>query len=143
MAPRLTSLNLADTDREQLKRWARAGDNRRPLALRARIVLCCHAGCSNRESARRLKLTPQTVGKWRARFLAHGVQCPAHDQRRAGGGRARQDPARESARRCALEQPAPRRSARSLAAHDPSHLAHVRPVTEASTRDGAIASTNL
>src|SRR5881398_997505 len=151
MAPRLTPLNLADTDREQLERWARARDNRRPLALRARIVLCCHAGCSNRESARRLKLTPQTVGKWRAlpRARCAGPRgpsplgCPAHDQRRAGGGRARQDLARESARRCALEQPAPRRSARSLAAHDPSHLAHVRPVTEASTREGAIASTNL
>src|SRR5205823_1837468 len=90
MVPRLASLNLADTDREQLERWARAGDNRRPLALRARIVLCCHAGCSNRESARRLKLTPQTVGKWRARFLAHGVQGLA-DHPRSGAPRTISD----------------------------------------------------
>jgi hypothetical protein len=35
---------------------------------RARLVLRCDAGCSNRECARRLKVTPQTAGKWRARF---------------------------------------------------------------------------
>src|SRR5437879_12652503 len=86
MAPRLAPLNLADTDREQRERWVRARDNRRPLALRARIVLCCHAGCSNRESVRRLRLTPQTVGKLRARFLAHGVQGLA-DHPRSGATR--------------------------------------------------------
>ena len=76
MAPRLTPLRLTDAEREQLEGWVRAGDGCPTLALRARIVLSCHDGCSNRESARRLRLTPQTVGKWRTRFLAdrmHGL----------------------------------------------------------------------
>ena len=50
---------------------------------RARLLLRCDAGCSNRECARRLKVTPQTAGKWRARFLARGMQGLA-DQPRLG-----------------------------------------------------------
>jgi transposase len=38
------------------------------MALRARIVLACQQDCSNREVARQLRITPQTVGKWRGRF---------------------------------------------------------------------------
>ena len=118
MAPRLTPLNLADTDREQLERWARARDNRRPLALRARIVLCCHTGCSNRESARRLRLTPQTVGKWRARFLAHGVQGLA-DHPRSGAPRTISDALVEAVLAKTLHESPPasaRWSSRRLAA---------------------------
>src|SRR5262249_32275427 len=40
----------------------------RALALRARIVLRCDAGRSNRDVAAQLNVTTQTVGKWRARF---------------------------------------------------------------------------
>ena len=39
------------------------------LARRARIVLACAAGNNNKTVARRMRLTPATVGKWRARFL--------------------------------------------------------------------------
>jgi transposase len=58
--------------------------------MRARIVLSCDAGCSNRESAKRLKVTEQTVGKWRARFVAHGIQGLA-DQPRSGAPRSISD----------------------------------------------------
>jgi transposase len=53
-------------------------------------VLSCHAGCSNRESAKQLKVTAQTVGKWRARFVAHGIKGLA-DQPRSGAPRSISD----------------------------------------------------
>src|SRR3974390_2179902 len=43
------------------------------LALRARIVLGCAAGLSNKAGAARERVTPQTVGKWRQRFVEHGL----------------------------------------------------------------------
>jgi hypothetical protein len=56
------------------------------LALRARIVLDCAAGLSNKAVAARERVTPQTVGKWRRRFAERGLmgcstsrgqECPA------------------------------------------------------------------
>lgn len=38
-------------------------------ARRARIVLACAAGMDNKSVARKLKVTPGTVGKWRSRFI--------------------------------------------------------------------------
>jgi transposase len=43
------------------------------LALRARIVLACASGLSNKAVAARERVTPQTVGKWRQRFVEHGL----------------------------------------------------------------------
>src|SRR3974390_1809106 len=43
------------------------------LALRARIVLGCAAGLSNKAVAARERVTPQTVGKWRRRFAGRGL----------------------------------------------------------------------
>jgi transposase len=43
------------------------------LALRARIVLGCAAGLSNKVVAARERVTAQTVGKWRRRFVERGV----------------------------------------------------------------------
>jgi transposase len=43
------------------------------LALRARIVLGCAAGLSNKAMAARERVTAQTVGKWRRRFVERGV----------------------------------------------------------------------
>jgi transposase len=71
---RLKPLTVTRDEQQQLERWVRDCQGVRPLALRARIVLSCQAGYSNRESAKRLKVTAQTVGKWRARFVAQGLQ---------------------------------------------------------------------
>jgi transposase len=38
------------------------------LAVRARIILNCAEGLNNGETAKRLNITAQTVGKWRERF---------------------------------------------------------------------------
>jgi len=43
------------------------------LALRARIVLGCAAGLSNKAVAARERVTAQTVGKWRRRFVERGA----------------------------------------------------------------------
>ncbi|HEX7155817.1 MAG TPA: helix-turn-helix domain-containing protein [Burkholderiaceae bacterium] len=50
-------------------RWSRRPKVAQALALRAQIVLLCAVGAANDEVARQLDVTPQTVGKWRRRFL--------------------------------------------------------------------------
>jgi transposase len=40
------------------------------LAQRARVILACASGRTNTRVARELRLTKQTVGKWRSRFVA-------------------------------------------------------------------------
>jgi len=67
-------VTLSEEEREQLERWSRRPKTAQALAQRARIVLRCAAGDSNDEIARQLKLTAQTVGKWRRRFVAKGVE---------------------------------------------------------------------
>jgi len=63
-------LTLASEERETLERWARRPKTAQALAQRARIVLGCAAGKSNAGLAAHLHITPQTVGRWRARFLS-------------------------------------------------------------------------
>jgi len=62
-------LSLAVEERESLENWARRPTSAQALAQRARIVLECAAGRPNMVVARKLRITPQTVGKWRQRFL--------------------------------------------------------------------------
>jgi len=56
-----------------LERYARGRTVSQGLALRARIVLACAAGADNQEAGRMLGVTPHTVGKWRRRFVARGI----------------------------------------------------------------------
>jgi Homeodomain-like domain len=71
---RLTPITLTDEEREQLADWARGRRRACAIAKRARIVLACDGGRTNREVARRLRVTTQTVGKWRARFVARRLE---------------------------------------------------------------------
>jgi len=85
---RLRPIALSDDERRELQQWSRK--RRSPRAVRARIVLNCVPGRSNREVARRLGVTTQTVGKWRGRFVAerlHGLL----DQPRSGAPRSISD----------------------------------------------------
>jgi len=63
-------LTLTDEERHALERWARRPTTAQALAQRARLVLACAAGKTNRRVAHELRVTKQTVGKWRSRFLA-------------------------------------------------------------------------
>ena len=69
----LAPLVVSDVDRELLERWTRRSTSANALAMRARIVLASAAGEPNGRIATRLRLTPQTVGKWRARYVANGI----------------------------------------------------------------------
>src|SRR5881409_2037970 len=62
-------LTLTEDERDTLERWARRPTTARALAERARLVLECAAGKTNTGVARELRLTKQTIGKWRTRFL--------------------------------------------------------------------------
>jgi transposase len=62
-------LVVTEAEREALQRWARRPSSAQALALRSRIVLGCAAGDTNQAVACRERVTPQTVGKWRQRFV--------------------------------------------------------------------------
>lgn len=63
-------VRLTVDEREILDRWARRPKSAQAVAQRARMLLACAAGQTNTAVAQHLRLTKQTVGKWRARFLA-------------------------------------------------------------------------
>jgi len=62
-------LVLSDEEREQLTALTLRRKTAQALALRARIVLGCAEGLENNAVAARQRVTPQTVSKWRARFV--------------------------------------------------------------------------
>jgi transposase len=81
---------LSDDERETLERWARRPKSAQALALRCRVVLACAEGCRNIAVAERLGLHPDTVGKWRRRFLADRLDG-LHDEPRPGAPRTISD----------------------------------------------------
>jgi transposase len=64
-------LVLSEDEREQLTALTLRRKTAQALALRARIVLACAEGTDNKIVASRQRVTPQTVSKWRARFVEH------------------------------------------------------------------------
>lgn len=64
-------LVLSEAEREELLALTLRRKTAQALALRARIVLACGEGQDSKAVASRLRVTPQTVGKWRARYLQH------------------------------------------------------------------------
>jgi transposase len=67
-------LVLSDDERAELTRWARRATSAQALARRARIVLACADGHDNRRVAADLGVTPTTVARWRARFVASRLE---------------------------------------------------------------------
>jgi transposase len=63
-------LKLSVDERETLERWARRPKTAQALAHRARLILASAAGKTNTGVAREARVTKQTVGKWRTRFVA-------------------------------------------------------------------------
>jgi len=76
-----TSLRLSNDEQDKLATWAQRPKSTQRLALRARIVLACAEGLTNQAVAQRLHVTPQTVGKWRARFVADRLDGLADEPR--------------------------------------------------------------
>jgi len=67
--PALAGLELTESERRDLERWARGRSVSRALAERAQIVLLCDKGHSNIRVAQELSVARQTVGIWRKRFI--------------------------------------------------------------------------
>jgi transposase len=66
-------LVLSDEEREVLRRFVRRGKTAQRLVVRSRIILECAKGVDNDVVAARLAVSPQTVCKWRARFVADRI----------------------------------------------------------------------
>jgi transposase len=67
-SPIAVSIELTESEREQLMSWAQRRSSAQALALRARIVLAASAGPSSSQIARDLGVGVATVRKWRNRF---------------------------------------------------------------------------
>ena len=63
-------LELSDEERLTLEQWARRPKTAQALALRARIVLGCAGGASNKQVSLDVGVSEATVGKWRRRFVS-------------------------------------------------------------------------
>ena len=87
---KLASLTLTDEQQDQLAGIAHAATLPYALVQRARMVLASAEGLTNAAVAKRVGVTPHTVGKWRRRFREAGVQG-LHDELRAGRPRTYDD----------------------------------------------------
>jgi transposase len=76
-------LVLGEAERVQLIRWARRAKTAQYLAMRARIVLACAEGGTNKQVAAGLGVDESTVDRWRARFIARRLDG-LHDEARPG-----------------------------------------------------------
>ncbi|MFD4403790.1 IS630 family transposase [Nocardia sp. NPDC058499] len=63
-------LVLSDTERAQLVSWARRAKTAQYLAMRAKIVLACAEGATNKQVATDLGVDESSVIRWRGRFVA-------------------------------------------------------------------------
>jgi transposase len=70
----MAELSLTEDQRGELQNWARRPKTAQALASRARIVLACAEGLANKLVARQVRVTPQTVSKWRSRFVSKGLE---------------------------------------------------------------------
>ncbi|MGW0778944.1 IS630 family transposase [Streptomyces sp. NPDC002835] len=66
---RKPELVLSEAERAELTRWARRATTAQFLAQRARIVLRCAEGGTNKEIAAELGVSQGTVNRWRSRFI--------------------------------------------------------------------------
>jgi transposase len=108
---------LSEEERGKLEEWARRPKTAQRLAQRARIVLGCADGLENRQVARQLRITDQTVCKWRERFRSARLEGLA-DEPRPGAPRKITDAHVEAVITRTLEMAPPHRthwSTRSMA----------------------------
>lgn len=84
------SFTLTETERRELESMAHRSRTEPTVARRARIVLACAEGLDNIQVAKRLRVSPTTVCKWRARFVSNRVDGLL-DEPRTGAPRLIED----------------------------------------------------
>ena len=81
---------MTDAERSELIALAARPKTARALVVRARIILACAEGLENQAVDQQLEVHPQTVGKWRRRFLVLRVEG-LRDEPRPGAPRMIED----------------------------------------------------
>ncbi len=85
--PRIAApVTLSSEQRTALRSLASQRKTAQGLAKRARIVLACADGLTNKQIAELLAVDKGTVGSWRRRFIEQGVEG-LHDEPRPGAPR--------------------------------------------------------
>jgi transposase len=87
-------ITLSDADRAELERFAARTRSARRLAFRAKIILASASGASDVAIAGRVRTSANTVGCWRKRFAAKGIDG-LFDEPRPGAPRTINDAAVE------------------------------------------------
>jgi len=83
-------LHLTPEEKQQLQSLAHRARSQAMLARRARVILASADGLSNQEVARKLRVSPGMVIKWRARFLKVRLEG-LYDEPRPGAPRSVSD----------------------------------------------------
>jgi transposase len=78
------AINLSDSDRMLLERWARGRSTPARLVLRSKIALLAASGLRNKEIAQELRCGTKTVCLWRRRFAQGGIAGIEKDAPRGG-----------------------------------------------------------
>ncbi|MET8332106.1 IS630 family transposase [Streptomyces sp. NPDC005181] len=78
---RKSELVLSEAERAQLTRWERRAKTAQFLALRAKIVLRCAEGGTNKQVAAELGVAQATVNRWRSRFVTGRLDGLMDEQR--------------------------------------------------------------
>lgn len=99
MARPLPPLTLSSEQQSILETIARSREAPHSLVQRAQIVLSAHAGDNNKMISQRLGLCEETVGFWRKRWLAAGIELVNY------AGRSKQ--LREAVSRLLADKPRP------------------------------------
>jgi len=84
------ALTMTSEERAQLAGMARSRSLPAALVLRAKIVLACEREPNNGAVAQQLRVVPQTIGKWRNRFIAERIEG-LYDEVRSGRPRSIED----------------------------------------------------
>jgi transposase len=84
------TLKLNEDEKRELTSLAHRSRSAPALARRARIVLACAERHDNQAVARKLRVTPATVGKWRKRFVQDRLEG-LYDEPRPGAPRTISD----------------------------------------------------
>ena len=106
MARVAVTISLSDDEGAELEALSRRRKTSQGLARRARIVLAAAEGLENKEIAVRLEASADTVGKWRRRYAAEGLDG-LYDEPRPGAPRQIGDDAIAEAVRLTLEETPP------------------------------------